>query len=807
MAGVEAEGAGTAGAGVAGSGGRSGRDGVAVWRDAEEGSGGSGERSGSELTGTGSGGGVAVSAVERAGGLDGGSAAAGGADGLGGGSGGGAGGGSGVRAVWLAAGSAVAAMLAVTWYQIVHNGGVAPGGDMIGHAAAAEWLRTLPWWDWRGWSDWFYGGQAIGVNYPPLPHAVGRFIHLTYGQMAAVTVALLGLLPWGTLRLARAVGFGPRGERVAVGAVLVVVCWSGGTSWLLPSFHQHQTYFGSWPVVVASSLGLFCAAWAARCERPLVCGLVAGVALLFNPTVMPGVAVVCVVLVSTSGISWRRALHWGLTAGLAAVATCAWWLVPFTAGLARLVRWEISLASIIGFTGTLQTVLLMGVAVAVAWAYRSGSPPAQRLAIAAAAGLLATFVADLAGWWRTERWLVASILAACASLGELRIGGLGISDGPSRRPGRAGQALGVALVTGFVVVTDRWEVVPLVVWLLWWPRRAWVAAGAVAWAGVLLFVPLLAQFRYPPEPEKAPDELPALVFARGGSGAAGLIYTDTLFNLPPGDVAACGWGVPWRAAATSAGRLRALDGIHRETSHLAEFLHAEENLRQGVFAAENSQRPHWFAAWHDSGRPTLATPAAAGTFGARWYASCDPGGNVSVQELPGSTATGVKVAAFGDESAWHRAAVNWWMPIAAGTAGGDALAPVPVLAAGSTVAHPADRAAAGVSLLSDGDRLRVYAETAGWAWLRIPWDPDWRAAGTPVHLGGPGHLVVWAEQGETELTWSVPREVDVAAAVITGAATLAAFTAAFARRRRRSDPSGDGSRESAEAAVPVRAGS
>ena len=48
---------------------------------------------------------------------------------------------------------------------------------MIGHAAAAEWLKTLPWWDWRGWSDWFYGGQAIGVNYPPLGHAWMRFTH------------------------------------------------------------------------------------------------------------------------------------------------------------------------------------------------------------------------------------------------------------------------------------------------------------------------------------------------------------------------------------------------------------------------------------------------------------------------------------------------------------------------------------------------------------------------------------------------------------------------------------------------------
>ena len=70
--------------------------------------------------------------------------------------------------VWLLVGSAIAAMTAVGWYRVVKLGGIAPGGDMSGHAATAEWLDTLPGWDWRGWSDWFYGGQAIGVNYPPL---------------------------------------------------------------------------------------------------------------------------------------------------------------------------------------------------------------------------------------------------------------------------------------------------------------------------------------------------------------------------------------------------------------------------------------------------------------------------------------------------------------------------------------------------------------------------------------------------------------------------------------------------------------
>jgi len=43
-------------------------------------------------------------------------------------------------------------------------------------------------WDWRGWSgwsDWFHGGQAIGVNYPPLGHAWMRFTDPVHGQTAA----------------------------------------------------------------------------------------------------------------------------------------------------------------------------------------------------------------------------------------------------------------------------------------------------------------------------------------------------------------------------------------------------------------------------------------------------------------------------------------------------------------------------------------------------------------------------------------------------------------------------------------------
>ena len=157
-------------------------------------------------------------------------------------------------------------------------------------------------------------------------------------------------------------GLGPRGQRTAVGAVLVLVAFSGGMHWQLPGFHANVTGFGGWPAMLATVGGLFCAAWAAQCRRPVVCGAVAGLAVLFNVTVVPGVAVVCVALLATSGASLRRVAWWAATAGCAALAVCAWWLVPFVAGWDRLVRWEVGLREVSGFGGTWGIVVVTAVA-------------------------------------------------------------------------------------------------------------------------------------------------------------------------------------------------------------------------------------------------------------------------------------------------------------------------------------------------------------------------------------------------------------------------------------------------------------
>ena len=688
-----------------------------------------------------------------------------------------------LRAVWLAAGSASAAMVAVGWYIVARNGGQPPAGDMIGHAATAEWLRTLPWWDWRGWSDWFYGGQAVGVNYPPLGHAIMRFTHPVHSQMAAVAVGLLVLLPWGTLRLARAVGYPARAQRAAVGAVLVLVPAAGTLHFILAGF-QMNGFFGSWQAMNATVGALFCAAWAARGERPVACGAVAGVLVLLNASVTPGAAVVCLALLATSGLPWRRALHWAAVAGPAALAVCAWWLVPFVAGRGRFVNWDAPLGAALDSSGITGVALLAAVAMAATWAARRGPGPARRLALAAAAGLATVLIAELAGLPRAQRWLRVAILvaAAAAAGGRVRIG-------PLRPPGRLWAALGATLAIAFAVVTRRYEVLPLAVWLLWWPRRTWVAAGAFAWASLLIFAPLAAQVRNPRIPGLAED--PPLLEATTATteNTAGLVYLDRVFEYPTGEAAYCGWSHPWRATVASDGRIRPLWGLYRETSRAAEFVVAEQALRIGEFARAAVNRPHWYRAWLDSGARSLDRPETARLLGAGWYGACDPVGSITAERIAGVDAAGVTVSTHPTERTWHEAAVRWWVPIATATAeDGAAVAGVPILSGHEARGHPPGQAATGVSLHRDGDALTVEAASAGWVWIRVPWDPDWRSlGGTPVRLGGPGHLVVWADRGTTELRWGVPRAVDVAAVATTGAATLVTAAAALAWRRRDPD--------------------
>ncbi|MDE0654221.1 MAG: hypothetical protein OXI26_11270 [bacterium] len=715
----------------------------------------------------------------------------------------------------MAAGSAVAGMVAVGWYPVVANDGQVPGGDMIGHAAAAEWLRTLPWWDWRGWSGWFFGGQAIGVNYPPLGHAWMRFTHPVHGQMVAVLVGLVVLLPWGALSLSRSIGYSPRAQRAAVGAVLLLAALAGNMHWVLSGFHYVHTFYGSWPAMVASVLGLFCASRAARCHKPLTCGVIGGISLLVNSTVAPGIAVVCLALLVSSGASFRRGILWSAKAALAGLAVAGWWLVPFVAGWDRLVRWEVPFSASWDFGGVWQAVVVAVLGVGTAWSARRSAGPARRLALAAAAALVATLLGDLFGYLRPERWLQTALLVAAVATAELVEAVPRSADVRPVRPAWA--VLAVPAVIVFVVVAGRLEAIPLAAWLLWWPNRSWAIAGALAWASALVWVPFWDPRGDAEEPVDYKDPFQA-VAAESRPADDGLVYADLTYTTASGRLAACAEERPWRTTHETGGRIRPLGGLYIETSHAAEFLLAEYGLQNGRFEGYRAQRSHWSDEWDALGRPALDPHRVAEALGARWLAACGPDNTVSIADLPGTSASGASVVSYPDQDSWHRAAVGWWLPLVSDdspipsvrtahagspeepntgieerSAGGPESS-VPILASAVSASHPEDQPATGVALSSSGDEMTVRAETPGWVWIRVPWDPDWRSvSGTPVRKGGPGHLVVWAQEGETELRWSVRSGVNIAAGTVTGLGVLglAALQALGGRGVRGSRPGRD----------------
>ena len=664
----------------------------------------------------------------------------------------------------IATAGAPAAMVAVGWYGLVRQGGMLSGVDMVGHAATAEWLRTLQWWDWRGWSDWFYGGQAVGVTYPPLGHAWVRLTHPYHGQMAAVAVGLLVLLPWGALRLAREAGLTAHAQRAAVVVVIVVTSASGGMHWVLSGFHSQHTFFGSWPAMLAVVCGLFSAAWAARCRGAVGCGIVGGVSALLNVSYVPATALVCAVLVVTSGAPVRQVVRWAVTSVSASLVVCGWWLVPFVAGWSRLQASNFSLEEVWRYGNLGQELLLAGVGVAAACgAVRSEA--AKRLALAAGAGLVAAVLADLAGYQRAERFLGLSILVAgCAAAG---IASVRSARGQSVRFRLVWAVTAAVAVAGMGLYLGQHEILPLAAWiLLWRPGRSWVSGAALAWFAMLLWVPVWHQLRSPPSPEPRSGDVMEGIAALSGADAQGMVYL--------GD---CQWTNAWRTTVETSGRIRVADGLYRETSASAEFLGVPTRLTEGTRREAGRWAPHWYDALQAADVERLDGSAPAYAVGARWYGECDDDDNFTMHELPSAAAEGVGIAPYRDEDSWHRAAVDWWIALASRDwqDSPPELARVPVLwpgAAGEGEAALVDRAARGVSLESAQDRLYVSAESAGWAWVRVPWDPWWFADdGVPLK-GGPGHLVVWVEPGVTELRWDVPTRVDAMAAGVTALSLL-----------------------------------
>ena len=445
--------------------------------------------------------------------------------------------------------------------------------------------------------------------------------------------------------------------------------------------------------------------FAARCDRPTVAGVLAGLAVLLNASVVPGIAVVSAVLVLSSGATRSQIIRWVATAGTSAMAVCAWWLVPFLAGSSRLVRFQVTLSEAWTAGGEWQLAVLAALTVAAVWASQHGGRASQRLGMAAAVALVVTILADLFGYLRSERWLelpilVAAVAVAAATNPESRHG--------STRLMRPSFSVIVALVAVLMVPTlGRWEFLPLAVWALWGLRPSiWAWGGVLAWSLVLLWIPFWSLIRNPPQPPAESSSIMESVTAQSGPDADGTVYFDQWYTTNAGDAAPCTWIHPWAVTARSEGRIRTLQGLYREASVAAEFTDAETALRAG----------HWLNGPVPTGmtlgargvrcRWTVPQPPKPSGLAGTW--ECDADDTFTVSEGPDIRAEGAKIVAYPDEDSWHKAAVEWWVAVASESAplrpGGTP--EIPVLWPGAEdegTAAQLDRAAQGVTMRTEQD--------------------------------------------------------------------------------------------------------
>ena len=738
--------------------------------------------------------------------------------------------------VWIAAGSALAVMLGFAW--VVSSRDYITG-DMTNHAIAAEWLRTLPWWDWRGWSDWLSGGQALGVHYPPLGLVWLRFTDPVYGQVIAVALGGLVLLPWGTIYLTQAMGYTRRGQRAAVGAVLVFAVATQTMYFVMPGIRVLMP--NSWPAMLATVSGLFAASWAARCRRPVACGVVLGLAALLNIGIIPGIIIICIVLLVSSGASLSERVLWISTVGTTSIAVCGWWLVPFVAGSARWVRWDIPIsdtwnvhryALIAGEPRIQQELLLLVLCAITIWAVCDKQMSYRRLALAAIITLLSATLADSLGYPRADRWLPPAMLIA--TIAGSKLFKIEQSDRMMQTIKSRHWSINIiaALVVIWLAISLRIEILPLAGWLLWQPMRIWACSGSIAWICLLIFFQNTYDYSTPIDQDvqisadeqlavnerttidaqgyQSSDDSVLQHIKRLDPNASGLVYT-------PEASLSCLNAADWNIAKSTQGRIRYLNYVttsgYNQTSNSAEFIDPRKHTIRNKYHG----RPHWIPSIESvGGMVSLNHLAIADALGASWYIECDDYNNISAVSLNGVMVVGVTTIPHTDDQSWHRSAVQWWVSLVADTSENTLIdtpvkttdsgheqetVPVPALATSPAVyripiltpdasaypdgVYPTTQAASGMQLTTDKDSLVVYAEQAGWAWLRVSWDPDWRSEnGTPVHKGGPGHLVIWAQEGITRLYWSIPSAVDTTAAAITVVSILATAALTILNRRR-----------------------
>ena len=674
--------------------------------------------------------------------------------------------------IWLAAGIGAGIMVGLALLWTARSPEIMQG-DIAAHASYAEWMKTLPWWDWRGWSDWFYGGHPIGVNYPPLIHLIARFTHPVWSQLILISLAMLCLLPWSLLRLARSVGLDRGAQLAAMALMLVVAPASLFLGEIIHGLHLSASYFGLGPSMMCICLGMFAASDAAACRRPLLAGLLLGLGALFNVSPTPGVLVLVISMLASSGATWKQAVRWLSATASTSIAVSAWWMVPFLAGSQRIQNWTVTLPEHFSYLYPIPIVLLiMLIIVTVDTAHR-GPPGVRRLAKAAGLCSLTVIAIDLLGFQYSERSLMPAFLALLTAAGWP----LAAFCSNRRRQVRPSTTLLVsAVAVSAAVISHRIEFIPAVVWILKGAPKTlrWLSA-LVGVTALLLSVPVLSALRHDVD---VSDSLETQAVSLTGNESGFLMFN--MVDYPRSG----GCPVFFLSVPTiyTDGRVRHLIGGQQETSSSAEFIrHYDPDITsQGT----GSRRPHWAAALNAKGDHRIDPIRTASLLGARWLAQCDP--DVSLVDLPARRASGERVRLLGSDNGWHRAAVRWWIDVTAQGAAIDVGA-VPVLAKSAVPpAYPADQVAQGVTLQEEQDRLIVTAASPGWAWLRVPWDPWWTAStGTPVLKGGPGHLIVWADQDSTELVWDVPVEVDAAAAGLTvAAAAMSAALAALNRRRR-----------------------
>ena len=674
--------------------------------------------------------------------------------------------------------------------------------DLVGHAKAAAWLQTLPLTEWSGWAWWSYSGQAVGVDYAPGMHALLRFTYPVHGQFAGMAVTFCVLLPWATLRLAKAVGYNKTQQQTALVVMSVFMAYTAILSNYMFMGVGWASSHGSWNYITAACLCMFTAAWAAENKHPVKAGAVAGAAVLFNVAAAMAAPVVVALAATNKTTNAKQKIVWLGNATAGAVAVAGWYLIPFTQRMlaGQWQHWPVTLGQSLSETLANQPVLTFAAVAGAAIAARSHDG-AKRLSIAAAGGFGSYLIAAAAGFSRPERFATLALIAVVAAAAAAYNPAQTIKQQATPARIRVG-LLGVTAVAATYVAVwgigpdgndvlftwDRymllWVVLPLT-WAVLQLRKPNLPAqvGILVWVALVAAIATLPQSAHP-DPDTAlgmleplPEELSGTVMVSRWWGETQTRECDTR---------------PLRVLLENNDEpARILEGLYKEASTSAEFTHAELQLQKGAW--DNNGRIHkpgWHAAWTQRHKPALHTAAAAEAIGADWHAACRSDGLYTLTAVHGTNAEGITPAFHSEHDGWHHATLDWWFEtINSNHNNTDSTVPVH-----SSDPHPEQNPSPAGNVTAEflKNQVTVTAGEAGWVWIKTSHDPWWTAdTGSTVLKGGPGHIVLQVDKGRTVLTWRRPGHVRNTTIAVTVAAALwvaAAVWAASARRRKLNQP-------------------